>query len=54
MAQLNESKEEYVSLRQWFAEKDWEIWDKQIEHDSKSGIFPPFRKENNLCESQDN
>jgi hypothetical protein len=23
-------------LREWFAERDWEKWDKQIEVDSKS------------------
>ena len=28
---------DYVALRQWFREKDWENWDRQIEADSKSG-----------------
>ena len=28
---------DYVALRQWFDEKNWEKWDKQIEADSKSG-----------------
>ena len=28
---------DYVALRQWFSEKDWENWDRQIEADSKSG-----------------
>ena len=28
---------DYVALRQWFNEKDWEKWDKQIEADSKLG-----------------
>jgi hypothetical protein len=31
------SEEEYVRLRKWFTEKDWEKWDRQIEMDSKSG-----------------
>ena len=31
------SKQEYINLRRWFAEKDWEIWNKQIEGDSISG-----------------
>ena len=31
------SQEEYARLRRWFAEKDWERWDKQIEKDSASG-----------------
>ena len=30
-------EEEYVQLRQWFSEKDWEKWDRQIETDSESG-----------------
>ena len=28
---------DYIELRQWFNEKDWDKWDKQIEADSKSG-----------------
>lgn len=31
------SKEEFARLREWFYEKDWERWDKEIEEDSKSG-----------------
>ncbi|MBE2224456.1 MAG: hypothetical protein IAF02_23145 [Anaerolineae bacterium] len=27
---------EFVRLREWFANKDWEVWDKQIEADSES------------------
>jgi len=30
-------KGEYGRLRQWFLERDWEIWDQEIEADSKSG-----------------
>lgn len=30
------SEEEYTLLRKWFAERDWEKWDKQIEIDSES------------------
>ena len=29
--------EEYIRLRQWFSERDWEKWDRQIETDSESG-----------------
>ena len=44
MAQIAEIKkeieelpeQEYVNLRHWFAEKDWEIWNKQIKEDSNS------------------
>lgn len=27
----------YVQLRKWFSEKDWQKWDRQIEVDSESG-----------------
>ncbi len=30
-------EEDYIKLRVWFAEKDWELWDRQIEDDSLSG-----------------
>ena len=29
--------EQYVQLRDWFSERDWEQWDRQIEADAKSG-----------------
>ena len=38
-------KQEYVNLRQWFAEKDWETWDKQIIEDSNSGKLDFIAKE---------
>ena len=31
------SPEEYTRLRQWFAERDWEQWDQEIEADAASG-----------------
>ncbi len=31
------SEDEYSQLRQWFTEKDWRKWDRQIEADSASG-----------------
>ena len=30
-------REDYVRLRQWFSERDWEEWDKQIEQDFEAG-----------------
>ncbi len=30
-------EEEFVQLREWFSEKDWGKWDRQIEKDSGSG-----------------
>ncbi len=36
---------EYIELRQWFSEKDWQKWDEQIEEDSKSGKLDFLIKE---------
>jgi enolase len=30
-------EKEYVSLRTWFSEKDWEKWDREIVKDSEAG-----------------
>jgi len=30
-------EEEYIRLRQWFSDKDWQKLDQQIEADSESG-----------------
>lgn len=38
-------QKEYVRLRQWFTERDWEEWDKQIESDSKAGQLDFLIKE---------
>ncbi len=38
-------EEEYVQLRHWFSEKDWQKWDKQIKSDSKSGTLDFLVKE---------
>lgn len=31
------SEEDFIRLREWFAEKDWSRWDSQIEADSAAG-----------------
>jgi hypothetical protein len=31
------SKADYLQLRHWFSELDWEKWDEQIEADSENG-----------------
>ena len=31
------SIEQFKQLRDWFAEKDWELWNQQLENDIKSG-----------------
>ena len=38
-------REEYVRLRQWFSERDWEEWDEQIEADSEAGKLDFLIKE---------
>ena len=39
------SEEDYGQLRRWFADRDWEKWDTQIEEDSKSGKLDFLLKE---------
>ena len=34
---LSLSEADYDQLRQWFYDRDWESWDRQIEADSESG-----------------
>jgi hypothetical protein len=29
--------EDYIRFRQWFSDRDWKLWDKQIKKDSASG-----------------
>ena len=36
---------DFVQLRKWFSEKDWEKWDRQIEEDSTSGKLDFLMKE---------
>jgi len=36
---------EYRKFRDWFLERDWEEWDKQIEADSESGKLDFLVKE---------
>lgn len=38
-------EEDYIELRRWFSEKDWQEWDKQIEEDSESGRLDFLIKE---------
>ncbi len=39
------SREEFTRLREWFYERDWERWDRQIEGDSESGKLDFLVKE---------
>ncbi len=38
-------EKEYARLREWFLEKDWKKWDKQIEADSRAGKLDFLIKE---------
>ena len=38
-------KQEYIELRQWFSEKDWQNWDRQIAENSESGKLDFLLKE---------
>jgi hypothetical protein len=38
-------EDEYAQLRQWFADRDWEIWDRQLELDSEAGKLDFLIKE---------
>jgi hypothetical protein len=31
------SKQDFIKLRDWVIEKDWQYWDKEIQNDSESG-----------------
>ncbi len=39
------SPEDYTRLRQWFAERDWEQWDREIAQDAASGKLDFLRDE---------
>jgi hypothetical protein len=34
---LSLPEDDYLQLKQWFSELDWEKWDRRIEADSKGG-----------------
>jgi len=46
------SQEDFRRLREWFAQKDWEIWDKQIEADSAKGKLDFLLEEAMTAKSQ--
>ncbi|NER23629.1 MAG: hypothetical protein F6J96_23590 [Symploca sp. SIO1C2] len=39
------SPEDFVRLRKWFADKDWQSWDKQLEADIAEGKLDFLRSE---------
>ena len=44
-------EEDYILLRQWFSEKDWQQWDKQILSDSASGNLDFLLREANKAKA---
>jgi hypothetical protein len=38
-------REEFSQLRQWFLDRDWEAWDREIEADAESGKLDFLRLE---------
>ncbi len=39
------SKEDFIRLKEWFLERDWEMWDKEIEYHSETGKLDFLVKE---------
>lgn len=39
------SAEELAVFRAWFADYDWQVWDRQFENDSRSGKFDTLAAE---------
>ena len=46
------SREDFVRLRDWIAERDWQIWDRQIERDSAAGKLDFLRDEVEAAKQQ--
>ena len=46
------SKEDFVRLREWLAEKDWLLWDKQLETDIATGKLDFLFEEAMVAKSQ--
>jgi hypothetical protein len=48
------SPNEFGRLRRWFAEKDWERWDKQFESDVAAGKLDFLLREAHLAKTERN
>ena len=46
------SPEDFAQLREWLAEKDWQLWDEQLEKDAASGKLEFLRKEAEAAEAR--
>ena len=45
-------EEDFVRLRRWFAGKDWELWDRQLEYDVAAGRLDFLLKEASEAKAQ--
>jgi len=46
------SEEDFARLRKWFAERDWEQWDRQLETDVAAGKLDFLLKEASAAKAQ--
>ncbi|WP_299413596.1 hypothetical protein [Acaryochloris sp. IP29b_bin.148] len=46
------SPEDFVRLREWFAHKDWQLWDQQLEADVAAGKLDFLLEEAMAAKSQ--
>jgi hypothetical protein len=46
------SHDDFVRLREWIAERDWQSWDRQIERDSAAGKLDFLRQEAEAAKRQ--
>jgi hypothetical protein len=47
-------EEDFSRLRRWFAEKDWKLWDRQIESDVAAGKLDFLLEEATTAKVQGN
>ena len=47
------SEQDFARLRSWFAEKDWEQWDKQLESDVAAGKLDFLLAEASTAKAQE-
>ena len=49
-------QDDFSNIRDWIAERDWNLWDSQIEQDSQSGkldfLFEEARREKETGETR--
>jgi hypothetical protein len=46
------SEEDFTRLRKWFAQKDWQRWDEQLEADIEAGKLDFLLEEAKVAKSQ--